>query len=179
VVGIPGSGQSKSVSSESRDGAGPLLKKVHCSRAGCLAAFRAFSSSHSIGKMVYMNHPVTKSIAIGVVLGVVAGTLHGEDQPHVEYITTASVNSNLAASGGFALTNSSSQFVTTHAAPLTLEQLLPRDHLVVQTAALVTPPTSKVVRTAVFTSGTGPDPFFMRRPRASRSAVLVPNVKPF
>jgi hypothetical protein len=125
-----------------------------------------------------MKHRIMVPIAAGLSVGLVATLVFGEDQPHAEYLSASTVTSNIAASGGF-FSNASPQIVTYnyHPAPVSLEQLLPHDQLVVQTKALATPPQAD--RSCAPISRTGPDPFFLRRQHPSRAELLAPKLAPF
>ena len=121
------------------------------------------------------------SIALSVAVGLVAGPLYGEDRPHAEFLSVSpTLTSDIAASGGLVRSNVSAQVValTYHPAELNIEQLIPHDHLVIQTSEL-TPPTGKVNCSSIVIPGTGPDPFFLRRQRSSRPEVLAPKRPPF
>jgi hypothetical protein len=126
-----------------------------------------------------MKHRIVVPIAAGLSVGLVATLVFGEDQPHAEFQSAApTTTSNLVASGGV-FSNTSPQIVsyTYHPAPLSLEQLLPHDHLVIQTGALATAPQAD--RPSAPVSRTGPNPFFLRRQRPSRLELLTPNLRPF
>ena len=118
---------------------------------------------------------------MGLVFGLVAGELYGEDKPHAEFLAVSpSVSSNIAASGGLVLSNVSAQIVTYHPVELNLEHLIPHDHLVIQTSEL-TPPTEKGESFQRCYSWNGAKPFFPAAtapiaPRVSSSqapAILV------
>ncbi len=123
-----------------------------------------------------MNSYLRSSIAVGVLGGLIYGEVHGESHPHAEFITISPTNA-LFASGGLMVSNVSASTVTVtyHPSPVTLEQILPHDHLVIQTTAL-TPPTEMLGRSI---PRRGSDPFFQRRHHPSRLEVRSPKVKPF
>jgi hypothetical protein len=126
-----------------------------------------------------VKHCITIPIAAGLSVGLVATLVLGEDHPHAEFQSVApTVNSNIAASGGFFSNTSPQTFTYTHhPAPVSLEQLLPHDRLVLQTSALVTPP--EAGRPSIAICRTGPDPFFLRRQRPPRPELLAPKLPPF
>lgn len=126
-----------------------------------------------------MKHRITVPIAAGLAVGLATTLVCGEDQPHAEFVSVAStVTANIGASGGF-FSNASPQIVTYtyHPAPVSLEQLLPHDRLVLQASALVTPPQAGRTSVAICRSGT--DPFFLRRQRPSRPQLFAPKLPPF
>jgi hypothetical protein len=106
-------------------------------------------------------------IGCGGLAGVLVVGLCGEEgQPHGEFQAVApNVTVVVAASGGFA-TNATVQMVSYHPAVLSLEFLIPHDHLVVQVATL-TPPTKNLgFSNAIPLSGM--NPFYQRRQRPAR-----------
>jgi hypothetical protein len=138
-----------------------------------------------------MKHSWMWSIAAVLPACLVCGELHGEGQPHAQYSAGSTVNV-LAASGGPMMSNVSARVIIVdsgassgnasgqelfwayHPATLSLEWLIPHDHLVVQTTTEVAP-----LANSVSFPPTGADPFFQRRPRPSRPAVLDPKLSPF
>jgi hypothetical protein len=123
-----------------------------------------------------MNSYLKSSIAVGVLGALIYGDVHGESHPHAEFIAISPTNT-LFASGGLVVSNVSASTMTAtyQPSPVTLEQILPHDHLVIQTTAL-TPPTEML---RLFSPRTGSDPFFQRRHHSSRPEVRSPKVKPF
>lgn len=131
-----------------------------------------------------MKHSWMWPIAVVLPACLVCGEMHGEGQPHAQYAAGSTINT-LAASGG-PMSNVSAQHVIIvdsgassgsasgqgvlwdySPATLRLELLIPPDRLQVQTAAAVAPSVSNISLPP-----TGADPFFQRRPRLLRPAVL-------
>jgi len=104
------------------------------------------------------------SIAAAMLGALVYGEVQGDAHPHAQYIAVSPTN-NLIASGGFVSNVAASTVTYTYQpSPVTLEFLLPHDHLVIQDTAL-TLPTVKLARSL---PATGANPFFQRRRRAPR-----------
>jgi hypothetical protein len=122
-----------------------------------------------------MNYYLKSSLVLGVLGTLVFAEVHGENQPHAQYMAGSTAN-NLAASGGY-VDNVSASTVTYTYQPSTvvLEDLIPHNRLVIQVSALTTP-TVELPRSL---PGTGVDPFFQRRQRAPRLEVQSPRVKSF
>ena len=115
------------------------------------------------------------SIAAAMLGALVYGEVQGDAHPHAQYIAVSPTN-NLIASGGFVSNVAASTVTYTYQpSPVTLEFLLPHDHLVIQDTAL-TLPTVKLARSL---PATGANPFFQRRRRAPRLDVQSPKVPPF
>jgi len=109
------------------------------------------------------------TMAVGLV-GALAASAWGEgDQPHAEY---QSVSPTLAvgfsASGG--VSNSTPTVLSYYSpAVISLEALIPREHLIIQVSSLAPPSKddSSQARPSA-NERTGANPFFQRRPRVSR-----------
>jgi len=125
---------------------------------------------------------VLKGTVAGGLVAALAVSVWGEEsQPHAEYQgVTPSTNVGFSLSGG-AVSNVSSTatMVLYSPAALSLESLIPRDHLIIQVASLIPP--SGDASPEAFTSGTqrtGMDPFFQRRPNAIRAESDSPRIPP-
>jgi hypothetical protein len=115
------------------------------------------------------------SIALAMLGALVYGEVQGESHPHAQFIAVSPTN-NLVASGGFVSNVSATTVTYTYQpSPVTLEFLLPHDHLVIQDSALTLP----MVKLARSRPATGANPFFQRRQRAPRLDVQSPKVPPF
>jgi hypothetical protein len=115
------------------------------------------------------------SIAVAMLGALLYGEVQGENHLHAQFIAVSPTN-NLVASGGF-VSNVSAATVTytSQPSPVTLEFLLPHDHLAIQDTALTLP----MVKLARSLPATGANPFFQRRQRAPRLDVQSPKVPPF
>jgi len=110
----------------------------------------------------------------------VYGEVQGDAHPHAQYIAVSPTN-NLIASGGFVSNVAASTVTYTYQpSPVTLEFLLPHDHLVIQDTAL-TLPTVKLARSLPatgairFSSAGGVRRAWMSNPLKSRRSGALPS----
>jgi hypothetical protein len=122
-----------------------------------------------------MNYYLKSSLVLGVLGTLVYCEVQGENQPHADYVALSTSNALLATGGPVSNVSPSTSTLTYHASPVTLEEILPHDRLVIQNTAL-TPPT---VTLASSVPATGANPFFRPRQRVARQVVQFPKVPPF
>jgi len=124
-----------------------------------------------------MDEYVRGSIVVGVLAALVWGEVQGEYHPHAEFVVPSTSNMLAASGAGPMVSNVSASTVTIsyQAAPQTLEQILPHDHLVIQNVALVPPTPAQIL----IGPRTGANPFFLQRRRPTAIKVRYLDVKPF
>ena len=114
------------------------------------------------------------SLVVGLVGTLVYAEVQGESHQHADYIVPSTANTLLASGGQVGNVSASVVAYTYTPSPVTLEQLLPRDRLVIKVSALA-PPMAKEARLPA----TGANPFFEHRQRVPRLRAVSPRVAPF
>ena len=120
------------------------------------------------------------SIAAAMLGALVYGEVQGDADPHAQYIAVSPTN-NLIASGGFVSNVAASTVTYTYQpSPVTLEFLLPHDHLVIQDTALTLPTGSWLAhfqqRVQIrFSSAGGVRRAWMSNPLKSRRSGALPS----